>query len=359
MMIALLGRQDRPTDGVEDYCLFLAGALASNGVDLELVRVPWIERGWFRALHQLRRDASLWKDRWILVQYTALSWSRRGIPLGALAILRSLKRCGARVAVVFHETTHQGGTRLIDRVRSEIQRWVILRLYGAAEKAIFTIPLDTVSWLPSPDAKSTFIPIGSNIPPCGERRAAVETNSEGKSVVVFGVTGAPAMAREVAEISAVLRRARTACGPLRLVLVGRGSAESAPLFQRHLEGSDVEIIARGILPAAEVASEFSRADVLLFMRGPVTLTRGSAIAGIACGLPVVGYQNSSTSFPISEAGLQLAPCGDRDALAAALSRVLSDPGLRECLRQKSRRAYSEYFSWDQIARKFLAAFPDE
>ena len=53
--IALLGRQDKPTDGVEDYCLFLGRALASQGIELEQVRVRWGEIGWIGALRHLSR----------------------------------------------------------------------------------------------------------------------------------------------------------------------------------------------------------------------------------------------------------------------------------------------------------------
>ncbi len=44
--IALLGRRDMPTDGVEDYCTFLGRALAQRGVTLNLTRVDWFGQGW-------------------------------------------------------------------------------------------------------------------------------------------------------------------------------------------------------------------------------------------------------------------------------------------------------------------------
>jgi hypothetical protein len=44
-LIALLGRWDYPTDGVEDYCTYLGKALKERGVALQLVRVPWAEEG--------------------------------------------------------------------------------------------------------------------------------------------------------------------------------------------------------------------------------------------------------------------------------------------------------------------------
>ena len=64
----------------------------------------------------------------------------------------------------------------------------------------------------------------------------------------------------------------------------------AKTIETALAGSGVEIVVRGVLPAEEVADEFARADVLLFVRGAITLQRGSAIAGVACGLPIVGYR---------------------------------------------------------------------
>src|SRR5579859_6478733 len=86
--VALLGRRDIPVDGVEDYCTFLAAGLARQGVQLTQVRVKWVERGWVGALRQLGREVKAWRGRWVLLQYTALAWSRRGFPVWTLAVLR-------------------------------------------------------------------------------------------------------------------------------------------------------------------------------------------------------------------------------------------------------------------------------
>jgi hypothetical protein len=44
-LIALLGRQDTPTDGLEDYCTFLGEALSRRGVGLQKFRVDFAGRG--------------------------------------------------------------------------------------------------------------------------------------------------------------------------------------------------------------------------------------------------------------------------------------------------------------------------
>ena len=68
--VALMGKRDVPTDGVEDYCTFLGRALAQRGVKLDLARVEWFDRGWMAALWKLWRQSADWRGAWVLIQYT-------------------------------------------------------------------------------------------------------------------------------------------------------------------------------------------------------------------------------------------------------------------------------------------------
>lgn len=350
--IALLGRQDVPTDGVEDYCTFLGKALAAQGIELKQARVPWAEKGWIGALRQLRRECGAWRGRWVLLQYTALAWSRRGFPSFALAAVKVLRRAGARVAVVFHEPGRHEGSRWIDRVRGACQDWVIRRLYCRADKAIFTVPLDTVGWLPKGEDKAAFIPIGANVPERAGRRTASVPAGQEKTVIVFGVTGPPKMEGEVADIAGIMKEASRAIGRLRLVVVGRGSAEARERLTKALAECNVELVVRGILPAEEIAREFECAAALLFVRGALTLRRGSAIAGIACGVPTLAYRNGDIGSPLNEAGVEWSPWGDRDVLARGLVRVLSDPSLWMELHERNLDVQKNHFSWGRIAERY-------
>ena len=148
MIVALLGRPDAPTDALEDYCEFLGRALERAGQPMEIRRVPWAERGWLAGLAWLWRESGAWRGRWVLVQYTALVWSRRGIPLGVLAVLWVLRVRGARIAIVFHDAVPYAGERWVDRIRRAIQIWVMRREYSLAERSIMTVPVATVAWLP-------------------------------------------------------------------------------------------------------------------------------------------------------------------------------------------------------------------
>jgi glycosyltransferase involved in cell wall biosynthesis len=351
--MALLGRRDMPTDGVEDYCIFLGQALATRGIQLQQARVSWIENGWLGSLRQLSRECTAWRGRWILLQYTALCWSRRGFPFASLLVVAILRRSGARVAVVFHEPRRQGGSRWMDRIRGACQDWVIQKLYRQSTKSIFTVPIETVAWLQKEADKAAFIPIGANIPECISRRFSPPLPNQEKTVIVFGVTGAPHIAREAADIAIVMRAVSKAVVKLRLVVVGRGSIEAREHLAKGLETCNVVLDVRGVLPAEEISREFKRADVLLFVRGTITLQRGSAIAAIACGLPVVGFRDEEISGPLQEAGVEWSPWQDRDGLILGLIRVLNDPERWMELHERNIEAQKNYFSWSRIAGRYL------
>jgi len=160
---------------------------------------------------------------------------------------------------------------------------------------------------------------------------------------------------EVADLGTALKRASKKVGSIRLVLFGRGSREAEPALRSELAGAEVEFESLGLLTPQQVSQALAGADVLLFVRGQISSRRGSAIAGIVCGLPVVCYSGQETAWPITEAGILAVPLGDREALAGALETILSDDSFRKTLAERSRQAREKYFSWAAIAERFAAA----
>jgi glycosyltransferase involved in cell wall biosynthesis len=351
--IALLGWRDGPTDGVADYCAHLGIALGLRGYELEIVRVLWPERGWRAALAELRRRAEDWRGCWVLLQYTALGWSRRAFPLRFLQVLQVLRHNGALCVVVFHDALPYRGSRLIDRLRRASQLWVMRTAYRRTDHSVLPVSLDQVRWLPRSPAKAAFIPIGANLSPVATDAGKARASHRAKTVAVYGVTGEPATLAEVHDIGHILKLTRARVENLRLVVLGRGSAEAEVALRHELEGSGIEALVLGILSSEEITRELTNADVLLFVRGGVSSRRGSALAGIACGLPVVGYRSEETAFPVTEAGVVLVAPRDRVALAEALIGVLADDNWRQQLRRRSCAAQKQYFSWKVISGLFL------
>jgi len=349
--IALLGRKDEPTDAVEEYCCYLAAALQAHDIQLEIRRVPWEIHGWPEALHALRLQATRWRDTWVLVQYTALAWSARGFPQKVLPALNVLKAAGARVGMVFHDVEPYPGTRLIDSVRRFVQVRTMRRALDLADLAVFTVPPERLSWLPAAQKDATFVPVGPNLPiPSIPMKSSRQDSVP--IIGVFSITGGESGERETQIILDAVRHAVQKLGKLRLSIFGRHAELRETELREELRNLPVELLVEGVIDPAQVIQKLSVCDVLLFVRGHISSRRSSAIAGIACGLPVVAYSGPETAAPITDAGVVLVSPDQPDDLNAALCRVLSDVAYRMDLAARSRAAYQSHFAWPAIAARF-------
>jgi glycosyltransferase involved in cell wall biosynthesis len=357
--IALVGRRDEPTDALRDYCAYLQEALGRQGANLEIVEARWDQQGWLRTISKIWKESARWRGQWILFQYTALMWSRRGFPFSVLVILLILKLRGCHTAVVFHDVYASPGARLVQKIRSAVQRWIMGRAYRFAARSIFPVPLDRVPWLSPAASQAIFIPVGANVPSIADapQENLIRARESARTVAVFGVTTWPsAQKQEIEAIVGAMRRASAELGDLNLLVIGRGARAAEQALREGLANRRVSVTVDGLVSSQEITLRLSRCDVLLFVRGHLSSRRGSGLAGIACGLPIVAYQGRETGFPVSEAGVLLVPEGDADQLAQQLIRVLGDGALRSELRRRNVAVLEQHFSWDAIACRYLEAF---
>jgi glycosyltransferase involved in cell wall biosynthesis len=358
--VALLGKPDEPTDAIEEYCQYLSAALESNNFSLQIARVPWPQKGWNAALRELHHLNSAQPPDWFFIQYTALAWSQRGFPLRFLKVLRTLKKKkNARCAVVFHDAHPYEGARIVDRVRRAVQFHVMREAVRLSDLAICTIPPDKLSWLrddPKLRSRAVFIPVGANLSaPEAAWRQPKSAPPDPPTVAVFSLSAGAVGQQEASDIAAAVRYAAEHVGKLRLVVLGRNAQIAESHLRQALATVPAEIAASGVLPAEEIVRRLGASDVLLFVRGSMSTRRGSAIAGIACGLPVIGCRGPETDATIENAGVVLVPPHDPAAFASALVRVLTDHAYRASLAERSRQAQAQIFSWQSIADKYRAA----
>jgi glycosyltransferase involved in cell wall biosynthesis len=349
--MAILGRREEPTDGVHDYCCYLRDALAKEGVNLTLTQVRWAETGRKASRRELLQAVKGKQNTFFLLQYTALSWSRRGFALPVVSILKLLKKNGARCAVVFHDPDGYAGNRAVDRFRRGIQRYAMKRLVRLSDLAVFTLPRNKISWLPADTQNFVFIPVGANLP-APERAWEEKRRPTGSKpmVAVFSLSDKPTLAKEVNQIAQAVSIAVKQVGPLEVVVLGRNSETGGAALRLALAGSGAEVRIAGVVVADEVVRILGASDVMLFARGPISSRRGSAIAGIACGLPVIAEEGSEFAPPMNEAGVVLVPEElVPEGFGTALARVLTDQTYRASLAQRSRDAQKRYFSWSVIA----------
>jgi glycosyltransferase involved in cell wall biosynthesis len=352
-IFALSGRRDEPTDAVEEYCKYLGAALAAHDLQMEIRRVPWDSRGWASSLEALRLMAASWRGRWVLVQYTALAWSARGFPGKFERVLYTLAKTGARIGVVYHDVEPYPGDRLVDHARRFVQVRTMRSALRFADVAIFTVPLEKISWIAGSPDNAHFIPVGPNLPIAGSPLRAEQQNDT-QCVAVFSVTGGEPGLSETRAIAAAIRHAAEKIGKFRLSVFGRNADSAEALLRDALRGLSVEISVEGVLEESQLVERLTAADVLLFVRGQISSRRSSAIAGIACGLPVIAYAGSETAPPITDAGVVLVSQQNQDELNATLLRVLSDSAYRSALAAKSRAAFTAHFSWASIAARYAS-----
>ena len=349
--IALLGRKDEPADAVEEYCGYLAAALQVHDIQVEILRVSWELQGWPSALQALRLQASKWRDTCVLVQYTALGWSSRGFPQKVLQVLKILKSAGSRVGIVFHDVEPYPGTRLIDSVRRFVQVCTMRRALALADLTVFTVPPERLSWLTDAPPNAVFVPVGPNLP-IQTMAQTSPRHDRVPTIGVFSITGGKAGTRETEIILAAGRYAVQRLGKLRLSIFGRCAELRKSELREGFRDLPLDLSVEGVLEPTRVVQKLSACDVLLFVRGPISSRRSSAIAGIACGLPVIAYPGSETAMPITEAGVVLVSPDQPDDLNFALVRVLSDAAYRMDLAARSRVAYQTHFAWPAIAARF-------
>ena len=159
--------------------------------------------------------------------------------------------------------------------------------YRIADKCIFTVPLENVGWLPKNPTRGASIPVCANLPSSDMRAEAPASGTKKMRVAVYAVTAGNEW--EVEQVRYAMSEAKKHFEELELVMIGRGTEVYGSAYVQALRGSGVKVNVRGILPVQEVIRELCASDAQLFPRGGLASRRGGALAGIACGLPIVGY----------------------------------------------------------------------
>jgi glycosyltransferase involved in cell wall biosynthesis len=124
--------------------------------------------------------------------------------------------------------------------------------------------------------------------------------------------------------------------------------------QLHADALEDHVSLVGELDDTGLADAYDRAD--LFVLATWHETYGMAVAeALAHGLPVVSTTTGAIPDLVGDAAGVLVAPGDVRALAAALTRVLGDAGLRERLRDGARRVRDRLPTWDDAATRMAAA----
>jgi glycosyltransferase involved in cell wall biosynthesis len=208
---------------------------------------------------------------------------------------------------------------------------------------------------PSCSARLRVIPQGFDtsfaapLDEAGSRAQAERLLGTGAAYLLVIGQNSPSKGHRVAleAFAAVARR------DLRLVLV-----------QRRLPGRGLHSLASrlGVLDRVHWLPLLPPADVVTLVQSAMALLQPSlaegfglpALEAMASGCPVVASDIPALRELLGGAGVLVAP-GDSRALAAAIRRLVEEPGLRGELRERGL-ARARDFSWDRNARATLEVY---
>jgi glycosyltransferase involved in cell wall biosynthesis len=193
-----------------------------------------------------------------------------------------------------------------------------------------------------PDAKITVIPHGVLRPAGDDGLPSELAGVEGPVVLFFGLL------RPYKGLDVLLEAWRGVDGA-ELWIVGMPRMDTSALRASAPPG--VRFVER-FVPDAEVAALFRRADVAVLPYREIDQS-GVLFTALGAGTPLV--LSAVGGFPevAAEGAAELVPPGDPAALREVLLGLLGDPEARERLAAGARRAASERYGWDAIARRHL------
>lgn len=139
---------------------------------------------------------------------------------------------------------------------------------------------------------------------------------------------------------------------LRFTIAGDGS-EREPLQRLAGELGLGDVVSfPGFVPAAQAIGELS----MLVMTSVFENAPMAVLEAMAAGIPVVASRTGGIPELVGEEGAQLVAPGDVEGFAAAIERLLDDPGLAVAQTRAAERRFAARYTVDANARATLAVY---
>lgn len=358
-------------DGVGDYTYCLATELAKTQpvaiITNQLERTDASRRSPNVEIHQwdgrgfdsLVAILDRLEPSFINVQWVPFLWGRWGINFSLPWTVLRLRRAGYRVVTTVHEPYVPFG-RLKTLPMAIIQRLELwLLIFGSAKVAVsisaWTETLQTRFFWRKRDI--FWLPVGSNIPAVpmtaperAELRRSLGVGTDDLLVMMFNPGGTGKMVDLAAKGWEAILLAHPSA---KLMLIG--CSDGTPVSQQF--SSPDRVRCAGYVEPEEVSRLLSSADLCLapYIDG-ISARRGSVIAAIAHGLPIVSTTGRLTDRALFDASpILLADVNDGPAFVARATRLAGDAGERKALRCRLMAFHDRHFSWPSIAGPLLAA----
>ncbi len=373
MKVCLVTAEYAPQQGgVGDYTRELAAALRQRGVEAIVLTsgsavsedasspVPvqrriggwgwWLWRDLERALRALAPDV-------VHIQYQAAAYGLHP----AINLWPRLSPWRRATVVTFHDLK----VPYLFPKAGPLRFRVVLELARASARAIVTNAEDQAVLAPLLRRPPALIPIGSNIrpePPPGYDRSAWRAGAgAGEGSVVLAYFGFLNESKGGEELIRALALLRQRGEDVRLWFVGGQVGHSDPTNRAYLArvqelvrelGLEPYVRWTGFTAPEEVSANLLAADLcVLPYRDGVSFRRGSLMAALAHGLPVVStWPRVALPELVDGENMALVPPGDAEALASRIAALIAEPPARWRL-ARGALALSARFDWGPIAAR--------
>jgi glycosyltransferase involved in cell wall biosynthesis len=344
-------------DAIREYSVSLVEALRVRPeVEADLLLRGddgrWTKRGpesqSFEERSQLAdRDA-------VVVQYNPFLWGRWGFAPWLPATVAGMRRAAARPTIAL--MVHEPYVPMTDWRTTAMGLWQRLQLFTLRANADLVFA-SIEAWAEGfrrslPRRPVYHLPVGSNFPDesasRAEERSRLGLDSDTVVLAALG-TGHPSRLMEyVAASGNAVARERGRCVVFNL---GAGAPPLGDL------GPRVELHEPGALPAVQLARRLAAADVFLapFVDG-VSTRRGSLMAALQHGLPVVGTEGRLTCGALRGApsALRLVAVDRADLFVESALRLARRAEERRTLGDAARELYARCFDWPVVAERMLS-----
>ncbi len=296
---------------------------------------------------------TIWRQR---RKYQLVYFLMQGLHLAAgLPVARLLRKpilmkvSGS--SIITNMTRSRAGRLELRGLRAWAYRVMVLN--SGMEKEAFAAGFhkDQLCWMPNPVDTAEFAPVA-----LAERYSLRKEFdiAAGAPVVVF--VGRLAPEKELPSLLGAFVRTAQQVPNARLVLVGDGPERGALVEAARSRGLADRVYFAGREPAARVLRWLQLADVFALVSSNEGLSC-SLVEAMSVGLPSVVSAIPANVQLIDDGvhGLQ-APVRDEKALAAALTRLLSDADLRARMGQAARKRVLENYSVDKVVDRYEELF---
>ncbi|MGO9899323.1 MAG: hypothetical protein ACLP0J_06455 [Solirubrobacteraceae bacterium] len=281
----------------------------------------------------------------ILLQYNPFRWGRSGFAPGLVRDMRRVRRANPiSVTVMVHEAWI-GMVGLKSALIGAWQRAQLYLLLGLADR----VTTSTEALARELGDGAVHIPPAANIEPVSVSAQVARTRLglDGRFVITLFGRANPSRALDYAEgaIEAVAR----SFGPGRLVVLNLGAGSPGIRLP-----SGVGQVRPGELRADALSLHLWASDlVLLPFTDGVTTRRGTMMAALAHGRPVLGLAGPDTDEILRRArnALWLTPLDDRRAFAEAAVSLSKDDDRRHAIGEAGRALYEARFDWPVLAAR--------